>query len=71
LDTADAVVEEVLVLSGNVDVSLVSPTSSPGVSDDVVVVAAIVSIADTGDSVVEGGSASRAVNNTALVALED
>ena len=56
---------------GDHDVTLISPVWSPGVSDDVVRLSVLVSISDSGDGVIELGSAGGGVNNTGGVTLED
>jgi len=56
--------------SGDHDVTLISPCWSPGVSDDVVRLSVFVSISDSGDGVIELGSASGRVENTTGVTLE-
>jgi len=55
---------------GDLDVTLISPVWSPGVSDDVVVLSVFVSISDSGDGVIEVGSAGGGVKNTTGVTLE-
>ena len=55
---------------GDHDVTLISPVWSPGVSDDVVRLSVSVSISDSGDGVIELGSASGGVQDTAGVTLE-
>ena len=55
---------------GDHDVTLISPSWSPGVSNDVVRLSVLVSISDSGDSVIELGSASGGVKNTTGVTLE-
>jgi len=55
---------------GDHDVASISPVWSPGVSDDVVVLSVLVSISDSGDGVIEVGSASGGVENTTGVTLE-
>ena len=67
LDTADTLA----LNGGDLDVALVSPGSSPGVSDEVVLLTVLGSVANSGDGVVEGGSASGGVHNSAGVVLED
>jgi len=66
LDTADSDAWD----GGDLDVSLVTPGSSPGVSDKVVVLSALSSVADGGHGVIELGSASGGVENTTGVHLE-
>ena len=56
---------------GDHDVTLISPVWSPGVSDDVVRLSVSLSITDSGDGVIEGGSASGGVHNTTGVSLEN
>jgi len=67
LDTADTST----INGGDLDVSLVSPRGSPGVSDDVVVLSTLSSISDGGNGVIELGSASLGVHDTRCVLLED
>jgi hypothetical protein len=69
LDTADTGSAD----GGDLDVTFVTPSSTPGVSDDVVVKVGggIVSITDGGNGVIEVGSASGGVENTGLILLED
>lgn len=67
LDTADTS----SVNGGDLNVSLVSPRGSPGVSDDVVVLSALGSVSNGGNGVIELGSASGGVQNTGGVVLED
>ena len=67
LDTADTDTWD----GSDLDVSLVSPRGTPGVSDDVVVLGSIVSVSDGGDGVVELGSASGGVEDSTGVHLED
>ena len=67
LDTADT-----LSIDGSdLDVTLVSPGSGPGVTDDVVLFTSLGSISDSSDGVVKVGSAGGGVEDTALVLLED
>jgi len=70
LDTADTS-SEPSILGGDVDVTGISPCWSPGVSDDVVRLSVFLSITDSGDGVIEGGSASGGVHNTTGVSLEN
>ena len=67
LDTADSN----SVNSGDLNVSLVSPGGSPGVSDEVVLLAVLNSVSDGSDSVVELSSAGGGVEDSASVHLED
>jgi len=67
LDSADSSSGD----GSDLDVSLVSPSSSPGVSDDVVVLSVLGSVSDSGDGVVEGGSALGRVEDSSSVHLED
>ena len=67
MDTADTKTID----GGDLYVSFISPVSSPGVSNEVVVLSRLVSVSDSGDGVVEGGSAELRVHNTGLVHLED
>jgi len=55
----------------DLDVSLISPSSSPGVSDDPVVLSVLGSESNTTNSVIEVGSAGGIIENTARVHLED
>lgn len=55
---------------GDHDVTLISPSWSPGVSDDVVLLSILNTISDGGDGVIEVGSASGGVENTTGVTLE-
>ena len=52
------------------DVSLLSPSSTPGVSDDVVVLSGFGSVSDGGNGMVELGSASGGVEDSTGVSLE-
>lgn len=56
--------------SSDLDVATVTPSGSPGVSDDVVVLATLVSVSNDGDGVVESGWAGGGVEDTASVLLE-
>ena len=67
MDTADTLSSD----GSDLDVSLVSPGSSPGVSNEVVLLAVLGSVTNSGDGVVELGSAEAGVQNTGLVLLED
>ena len=67
MDTADTL----SIDGGDLDVSLVSPGSTPGVSDEVVVLARLGSISDSGDGVIEVGSAGSGVEDTTGISLED
>jgi hypothetical protein len=55
---------------GDVDVSWQSPCGTPWVSDDVVVYSSLGSVSDSGDGVIEGGSASGSVKDSTGVSLE-
>jgi hypothetical protein len=66
LDTADTFTGN----GGNLDVSLKSPRSSPGVSNEVVVLARLGSVTNGGDGVVEVGSAELGVQDSGFVGLE-
>jgi len=67
LDTADS-----LALNGSdLDVSLISPGSSPRVSDNVVVLSVFSSVTNSSDGVVKAGSAGLGVHNTRGVLLEN
>jgi len=70
LDTADTS-SEPSFLGGDHDVTLISPSWSPGVSDDVVGLSVFLSITDGGDGVIEGGSASGGVHDTTGISLEN
>jgi len=70
LDTADTS-SEPSILGGDVDVTSISPSWSPGVSDDVVGLSILDSITDGGDGVIKGGSASGGVHDTTGVSLEN
>ena len=70
MDTADTSSEH-SILGGDVDVTSISPSWSPGVSDDVVRLSILDSITDGGDGVIEGGSASGGVHDTTGVSLEN
>ena len=67
LDTADTS----SVNGGDLDVSLVSPRGSPGVSDDVVLLSVLGSVSNGSNGVIELGSASSGVQNTGGVVLEN
>jgi hypothetical protein len=67
LDTADTK----SLNSGDLDVTGLSPDGSPGVSNEVVLLARLDSVTNGGDGVVEGGSASLGVQDTGFVLLED
>jgi len=67
LDTADTGTVD----GGDLDVTLVTPGSTPGVSDNIVVLSTLSSISNGGDGVVEGGSAGGGVKDTTVVHLED
>jgi len=56
--------------SGDHDVTSISPSWSPGVSDDVVRLSVFVSESDSSDGVIEVGSASSGVQDTTGVTLE-
>ena len=68
LDTADT---GTITSDGELDVALVTPVGVPGVSDEPVLEAGgvIVTISDGGDGVIEGGTASRCVEDTTAVSL--
>ena len=70
MDTADTS-SEPSILGGDVDVTSISPSWSPGVSDDVVGLSILDSITDGGDGVIKGGSASGGVHDTTGVSLEN
>ena len=67
LDTADTSTVD----GGDLDVTLVTPRGRPGVSDDVVLLTVLGTIADSGDGVVEVGTALLGVEDTTGVHLED
>jgi len=67
LDTADTGSWD----GSDLDVSLVSPRSGPGVSNDVVVLSTLGSVSNGSDGVVELGSALSRVEDTTRVHLED
>lgn len=67
LDTADTLA----VNGGDLDVALLAPRSTPGVSDDVVVLATLGAVANGSDGVVEVGTAGSAIEDTTGVHLED
>ena len=67
LDTADTL----SVDSSDLDVSIVSPSWSPGVSNDVVILSTFGTVSNGSDGVVEASSASWSVEDTAVVKLED
>jgi len=69
LDSADTS-SEPSGLGGDVDISSISPSWSPGVSDDVVLLSIFDTISDSGNGVIEGGSASAGVHDTTGVTLE-
>ena len=67
LDTADT-----FAFNGSdLDVTLVTPSCTPGVSYDVVLFTTLSSVTNSGDGVVKVGTASSGVENTAVVHLED
>ena len=67
MDTADTLSFD----GGDLDVSLVSPGSTPGVSDEIIILSVLGSISDGSNCVVELGSAEGGVQNTGFVLLED
>ena len=69
LDTADTLA----VNGGDLDVTLITPGGAPRVPDDVVVLAggSVSAVADSGDGVVEVGTAGGGVHDAGLVHLED
>ena len=67
MDTADTLASD----GSDLDVSLVSPRGTPGVSDDVVLLSRLGSVSDGGDGVIELGSAGGGVHDTGGVHLED
>lgn len=66
MDTADTKSFD----SSHSDITTFTPASTPGVSDDVVVLPIAVSITDGGDGVIEVGSAGGGVENTTGISLE-
>ena len=68
LDTADT---SGSFNGGDVDITSISPGSTPWVSHDIVVLSSLVSISDSGDGVVEWGSTSSGVKDTTGISLED
>lgn len=58
------------IASSDLDVALVTPSGAPGVSNDVVVLATLVSVSDDCDGVVESGWAGSGVEDAASVLLE-
>jgi hypothetical protein len=67
LDTADT---GSAFNGGDHDVTFVTPRCTPGVSDDVVVLTVLLSVSDSGDGVIEVGSALGGVEDTLSVTLE-
>ena len=67
LDTADTGTID----GGDLDVSSVTPGSTPGVSDDVVLLSGLGSVSDGGNGVIEGGTTGLGVEDTTSVHLED
>lgn len=67
MDTADTSAFD----GTDLDVTLVTPGSAPGVSDDVVLFTTLRSVTNGGDGVVEAGSAFGGVHDTTGVHLED
>ena len=67
LDTADTLAID----GGDLDVALITPGGGPGVSDNVVLLTSLGSVADGGNGVVEAGSTGSGVEDTAGVELED
>lgn len=67
LDAADAGAFD----GSNLDVSLIAPSSAPGVSDNVVLLTTFASIANSCDGVIELSSACAGVEDAALILLED
>ena len=68
LDTADT---GTVTGDGELDVTILTPVGVPGVSDEPVLEAsgAIVTVSDGGDGVIEAGTASSCVEDTAAVSL--
>jgi len=67
LDTADTLAVD----GGDLDVALLTPRGAPGVSDDVVLLATLGTVANSSDGVVKRGTAGGAVEDTTGVHLED
>ena len=67
LDTADTWSFD----GSDLDVSSISPGGTPGVSDEVVVLARLGSVSNSGDGVIEVGSAGGGVEDTSGISLED
>lgn len=59
-----------ILLGGKSDVSLLSPRSSPGVSDEEVVLTVVSSVSNGGDGVIKVGSAVLGVEDSTRVELE-
>ena len=59
-----------VLLGGESDVSLLSPRSTPGVSDEEVVLSVVGTVSNSGDGVVEVGSALLGVEDSTGVELE-
>ena len=57
--------------SSDLNVTLISPVGSPGVSDDVEILGSIITVSDGGDGVIELGSAGSRVDDSGSVTLED
>lgn len=66
LDTADTLT----LNGGNLDVAGLAPRSTPGVSDNVVVLASLSTVANGSDGVIELGTAGDVIEDTTLVHLE-
>merc|ERR1711907_620569 len=67
LDTADTFALD----SGDLDVSLISPRGSPGVSNDVVLLSVLGSVSNGGNGVIELSSTFFGVQDSTCVLLED
>lgn len=61
----------VVLSSGNSHVAVLSPSSTPGVFDEEVLLVCLLTVAHSEDSVVELGSAAGVVEDAALVEPED
>ena len=67
MDTADSLTFN----GGNLEISSISPSSTPGVSDDPVVLSSFGSVSDSTDGVIEVGSTLLGVEDSGGVHLED
>jgi len=68
LDTADT---DGTFDSSDLNVTFISPVGSPGVSDNVEILGSVITVSDSGDSVIELGSAGSRVDDSGSVTLED